>query len=362
MKNASNFLRSAILAGLGAIGALSILYAWDLPPFAGGAQVTENAYVRGQVTVISPQLAGYVTDVAVQDFEDVKQGQLLFRIDDRQYEQRLRQSEAALATARANLDNADQARRSAQARIPSAKAQVESARIALSTAEAAQHRIEALLGRGISTQSAADQARAAVAQARSALQQSVAAAEVAEQDLRTIIVNRRALEAAVENADAALHLAEIDLQNTRILAPRAGKLGEIGVRLGQFVSAGTQLAALVPDRHWVIANFKESQLGGLRVGQAVRFSVDALDHAELLGHIEEFSPATGSEFSVIKADNATGNFTKVAQRLPVRITIDPGQPLAAMLVPGMSVVVSAEPAPRPVGASASEAGWGARLN
>ncbi|MBE9605183.1 HlyD family secretion protein [Acetobacteraceae bacterium H6797] len=358
MKIATHLLRSIVIVCIGILGAGIVLWAWQLPPFDRGAETTDNAYVRGQVTTISPQLAGYVTEVAVQDFQVVKQGQLLVKIDDRIYEQRVRQAEAALATQKANLDNLEQTRRSAEARIPSAEAQVESAKTALATAEASEHRVEALLSRGISTQSAADQARSSVAQARSTLQQAETALAVAQQDLASITVNRRSLEAAVQNADAALRLAQIDLQNTRILAPRDGKLGEIGVRLGQYVAAGTQLAALVPDRVWVVANFKENQINGMYIGQPVSFTVDALNHARLTGRIEEFSPATGSEFSVIKADNATGNFTKVAQRLPVRIAIDPDQPLAHDIVPGLSVVVSVRPEVGRGDAAAAETGWG----
>jgi multidrug resistance efflux pump len=127
------------------------------------------------------------------------------------------------------------------------------------------------------------------------------------------------------------------LANTRITAPRAGRLGEISVRQGQQVAVGTQLMALVPDKIWVTANFKETQLKRIRVGQSAELSVDALDKT-LRGHVERIAPATGSEFSVIRPDNATGNFTKVAQRIPVRIAIDPDQPLSARLSPGMSVI------------------------
>ena len=148
--------------------------------------------------------------------------------------------------------------------------------------------------------------------------------------------------AAVEGAEAAVHLAEIDLSNTRITAPQDGRLGEVQARLGQYVSAGTQLMALVPNQVWVIANFKETQLAGMRTGQPVSFTVDALRHARMTGTIERFSPAAGSEFSVIRPENATGNFIKIAQRVPVRIAVDPGQPLAERLAPGMSVVVSVD--------------------
>jgi multidrug resistance efflux pump len=344
MSKLSHTLRLAIPALAGLIGAGLVLYAWRLPPFTSTVQTTEDAYVRGQVTVISPQLPGYVTEVAVRDFQAVKAGDLLARIDDRIYEQKLRQAKATLEIQQANQENLDQTQRSAEARISAGEAQVAGARTTLTSAEATAARVESLLASGISTHSAADQARSQLAQARAALHQAEATLQVARQDLQTVLNNRQSLQAGVENAQAAVRLAEIDLQNTRITAPADGRLGEIGVRLGQYVTAGTQLAALVPPLRWVIANFKETQLYGMQVGQPVGFTVDALRHARLTGRIERFSPATGSEFSVLRADNATGNFTKVAQRLPVRIAIDPDQPLAAELAPGLSVVVSIDTA------------------
>jgi multidrug resistance efflux pump len=344
MKKILQITRAGLIVLAGVAGALLVLYAWRLPPFRTSVEVTENAYVRGQVTIIAPQLAGYITEVPVQDFQQVRTGDLLARIDDRIFQQRLRQAQATLAIQQANLGNADQTQRSAQARIEAGQAQVAGTRTALETAEANAHRTESLVASGISTRSAADQTRAALAQAQAAFHQAESTLQVARQELQTVLVNRHSLEAAVENAEAAVRLAEIDLQNTRIVAPQDGRLGEIGVRLGQYVAAGSQLAALVPDRKWVIANFKEDQLYGMRIGQPVSFTVDALQNARLAGRIERFSPATRSEFSVIRPDNATGNFTKVAQRLPVRIAINEGQPLAGDLAPGMSVVVSVDKA------------------
>jgi multidrug resistance efflux pump len=341
------FIRStatlvAVIIGL--TGILLVLYAWRLPPFTSTVQTTDNAYVRGQVAIISPQLAGYVAEVAVQDFQKVKAGQLLVRIDDRIFEQKLQQANATLASQQAALANSEQKRRSDEARIASSQAQIDSAQAALTAAEANWKRIEPLLARGVTTQSQADQSRASLDQARAALSQAKAALEVSRQDLATTLVNRQSLEAAVQGAEAAVHLAQIDLQNTRILAPEDGRLGEVGARLGQYVSAGTQLLAIVPERIWVAANFKETQLAGMKTGQPVTFTVDALPDVRLTGHIQRFSPAAGSEFSVLKADNATGNFTKVAQRVPVRIAIDPGQPMTERLSPGMSVVVSVDTA------------------
>jgi multidrug resistance efflux pump len=341
------FLRSTatlVAIVIGVAGAALVLYAWRLPPFTSSVETTDNAYVRGQVTLISPQLNGYVAEVAVQDYQRVKAGQLLVRIDERIYEQKLQQAKATLAAQKAALANSEQTRRSNEAKIKSSEAQVDSAKAALKAADASWERIEPLLSRGVTTQKEADQARASLDQARAALSQAQAAVEVTRQDLAATLVNRSSLEAAVQGAEAAVRLTEIDLQNTRIVAPQDGRLGEVGARVGQYVSAGTQLLAVVPEKIWVVANFKETQLAGMKVGQPVALKVDALEHASLSGHIERFSPAAGSEFSVLKADNATGNFTKVAQRVPVRIAIDPGQDLAERLAPGMSVVVSVDTA------------------
>jgi multidrug resistance efflux pump len=341
------YLRSTatlVAVVIGLAGAALVLYAWRLPPFTSSVETTDNAYVRGQVTLISPQLNGYVAEVAVQDYQRVNAGQLLVRIDDCIYEQKLHQAKATLATQKAALANSEQTRRSDEARIKASEAQVDSTKAGLKAAEANWERIEPLLTRGVTTQKEADQARAGFDQAKAALSQAQAALEVAHQDLASTLVNRQSLEAAVQGAEATVHLAEIDLQNTRIVAPQDGRLGEVGARMGQYVSAGTQLLAVVPEKIWVVANFKETQLAGMKVGQPVTFTVDALEHANLSGHIERFSPAAGSEFSVLKADNATGNFTKVAQRVPVRIAIDVGQELAERLAPGMSVVVSVDTA------------------
>src|SRR6478735_7028467 len=182
----------ALLVAAG--GVLLVLYAWRLPPFASSVESTENAYVKGQVTIISPQLAGYVKKVAVQDFETVKAGDLIVQIDDRIYEQRVRQAQATLAGQRATLANADQSQRAAEARLRSGEAQIASAQAAVETAEANAGRILALREKGISTQSAADQASLVLDQARASLRQAEAALDVARQDRQSITVGRAGLE------------------------------------------------------------------------------------------------------------------------------------------------------------------------
>lgn len=326
-----------LLAGL--VGIALVLYAWRLPPFLSSVEMTENAYVRGYVTVMSPQLSGYVAGVPVHDYETVHAGQLLVKVDDRIYAQKLAQAQATLAAQKAALANSYQQELSAKAGIAASKAQLDGAKAAFNRARANWDRIRPLAEKGVATRSDADQARAGSEQAEAAVSQAEAGLQVSKQALATTLGARAGLEAAVTGAEAAVELARIDLENTRIVAPRDGRLGEIGARVGQYVTAGSQLLALVPNDVWVVANFKETQLDGMKAGQPVRIAVDALQRSELTGHIERFAPAAGSEFSVIRPDNATGNFTKVAQRVGVRIAVDPGQPLADMLSPGLSVVV-----------------------
>jgi multidrug resistance efflux pump len=262
------------------------------------------------------------------------------RIDDRIYQQRLAQAQAQLATQRAALANFGQNQRSARATIAQNEAAVANAAAQARRAQADLRRVEELAADGSLSARERDAARATQAQTVAQTEQSRAALEISRQSLKTVDVNRASLEAAVANAEAAVRLAEIDLANTRILAPRDGQLGQVTVRLGAFVNAGAQLTALVPDTMWVVANMKETQMADVRLGQPVSFTVDALNHAKMRGHVEQIAPATGSEFSVITPDNATGNYVKIAQRIPVRIAIDPNQELAARLRPGMSVVAS----------------------
>lgn len=337
----------------GVAGVALVLYAWRLPPFSSHVEMTDNAYVRGYVTTMSPQVSGYVVDVPVKDYQEVKQGDLLVKIDDRIFRQRLAQAEATLAGQTAASDNSRQQENAARANIASSQAAVDSAEASLKQAQLAADRQDNLIRSGVGTSSLQEEAQANLEKSRAGLSQAKAALEVARQDLQTIIVNRSSLQAAVANAQAAVELARIDLQNTEIKAPRDGELGEVGARVGQYVAAGTQLMAVVPHDVWVVANFKETQLAGMEVGQPVSISVDALHHRKLKGRVERFSPAAGSEFAVIKPDNATGNFVKIAQRVGVRVSIDPDQRAAEELSPGMSVVVRVDKSKAPVAEEAA---------
>ncbi|WP_342325380.1 HlyD family secretion protein [Kosakonia sp. BYX6] len=327
-------------AAIGIVGVLVILYAWQLPPFTRHTQFTDNAYVRGQTTFISPQVNGYITDVPVQDFTVVKKGDLIMQIDDRIYRQRVDQAKATLAMKKAALENNLQQRKSAQAVIARNEAALASAKAQNLQSQADLKRVKELTADGSLSVRERDAALATAAQNTANIAQAQATLEMSRQDLQTTIVNRASLQADVENAKAALELAQIDLQNTRIVAPRDGQLGQISVRLGAYVAAGTHLTSLVPSQRWVIANLKETQLADVLIGQPVRFTVDALNGDAFTGRVESISPATGVEFSAISPDNATGNFVKIAQRIPVRIQVEGKAEEVARLRPGMSVQVS----------------------
>lgn len=347
----SGLKTTIILAGVILVGVFVILYAWGLPPFTRTVQTTDNAYVRAQTTVIAPQVNGYVTQVLVDDFARVKAGDPLVVIDRRIYDQRVQQAHASVQEAVANLRNSEQSERASTAAVAGRKAGVNSAEAQLARAEADLNRVTDLVERGSISLRERDQLVAALRAAEAGVEQARAELAIAEEQERTVSVNRGALLAAVENARASLRLAEIDLANTTIRAPRDGQVSEIGVRLGQYVTAGTQLLYLVPFDMWVIANFKEAQIARMAPGQRAEVSVDALDGATLTGHVEQIAPAAGNEFSVIRPDNATGNFVKIAQRIAVRIGFDPDQQLVSRLRPGMSVEARVDtastPAPTP---------------
>ena len=313
-----------VVIGLAIAALLSVLAAFGLPPFGWNVELTDNAYVRGRTTVIAPQVSGYVVAVPLTDYAQVVAGQVLVRIDDSTYRARVEQARANLAAAVAALANNRQAHASSVAALSGQEA-------GLIRAQADIKRVDDLVKDGSVSVRERDQTQAALLEARSAT-------EVARENIRTVEVGREGLEAQVAAARAALNAAEIDLEHTVVRAPESGQVGEVGVRLGQYVTNGTQLMSLVPADRWVIANYKEAQTAHMAQGQPASFRVDALPGARFTGRVERLSPAAGSEFSVLKPDNATGNFVKVPQRIGVRIAIDAGQKLAERLRPGMSVV------------------------
>lgn len=335
-------LTVALMAGVAVIGILVILWAWHLGPFNTGVVSTDNAYVRGQITVLAPQVNGYVAKVPVKDFQYVKAGEPLVQIDDRIYRQKVEQAGSQLANAVAQLANAEQTQAQNRATLGARRASLVAAQAEQGRSQAELARVEELAAKGSVSLNERDKVRATARLATANVLKAQADIDIGEQQIKATQVSRGGLEAQVRTAQAQLELAKIDLANTVIRAPRDGQISEASVRLGQYVAAGSQLLFLVPETMWVVANFKEGQTWHMHVGQRATFSVDAFQGASLQGRIEQIAPATGSEFSVLRPDNASGNFTKVVQRLPVRIAIDPDQPLAQRLRPGMSVVAKVD--------------------
>jgi len=322
---------------LAAVAVLAVLRAWDLPPFRSGVQVTDNAYVRGRTTIIAPQVSGYVVAVDATDFAEVKAGQVLVRIDDRQYRAKVDQASAALEAQKAALANLDQAHASRVAALASQAAGILNAKAQLLRSQADLGRVDDLVKDGSVSVRERDQTRAALAQSQAQLEQAQASHEIARQDILTVAVNRNSIKAQIDAAAAQLRTAEIDLENTIVRAPESGRLGEVGVRLGQYVTNGTQLLALVPADRWVIANFKETQTAGMHRDMRAWITVDALGGRRVDGFVEDIAPAAGSEFSVVKPDNGTGNFVKIPQRIGVRLRLDGSAGTLESLRPGMSV-------------------------
>ena len=332
-------VRSALLMTVVALlGIVLVLRAWHVGPFQTADISTDNAYVRGQITVLAPQVNGYVTEVLVKDYEHVRAGQPLVKIDSRTYEAVLAQAQAQLANSQAQLANATQTQAQNHASLKAKQATLSATQAESERAQAELHRVEDLAQRGSVSLNERDKVRATARLASSNTDKARADIAIGQETIKATTVNRAALEAAVQMAQAQIHQAQINLDNTTVHAPSDGQVSEVSARQGQYVAAGSQLLYVVPPQLWVVANFKETQTAHVRVGQSAHFTVDGLDSAELTGKVLEIAPATGSEFTVLKADNATGNFTKVVQRLPVKIAIDADQALAQRLRAGMSVV------------------------
>jgi membrane fusion protein (multidrug efflux system) len=327
-------LIAAIAAGLVVIAA-----SWGLWPFNSGAARTDNAYVRGDVTLIAPKVAGYVSDMLVGDYQVVHAGDSLVRLESRDYAAALERAQAQVAAGEAALAG-NRSRRVAQhAAIDQALAAAE----ALAARARADHeRALALVESGAVSTAARDLATADLSNTGASVAEASAALRVAEQQIPTLAAEQAQFDAQLAAARADLEAAELNVGYTTIRAPVDGVTGERQVRVGQYVRAGTQLIALVPEqRFWVIANFKEKQLAQMAVGDPVEVRIDALPGQRLPGRVEGFAPASGSEFALVPPDNATGNFTKIARRFGVRISLDGGAADAlARLRPGMSAEVA----------------------
>ena len=333
---------AAVTAVLGLTGAGLVLYAWQLPPFSSRQPQTENAYVRGKITTISARKAGILSEVLVSDFQQVRKGEVLMRLDSAHAAQDLARAEADLASARADLNAAEQELQSARTVSSGDRARLDAARLAHSTAEADSRRQGSLRASGIVSEATMDKVDLELRKAEASLATIQADLAARDAHVSALQAGVRSAASKVASEEAKVANARLDLAEHEILAPADGTLGQISGRVGMYVAQGTALASHVGNERWIIANFTETSLPRLGLGQPVDITVDAMPGTRLSGRIAGFSPATSSEFSLIAGTNATGNFTKVVQRLPLRIEIDPSQDKADALLPGMSVIVTAQ--------------------
>lgn len=324
------------------VGIFLILWAWKIGPFDSAVESTDNSYVKGKTTVLSSQINGYIQDVLVTDFDHVKQGQVLMHIDATSYDQKVSQAASGVEQAENALSNQTQTIHQKEADIQAAQAKVEQVRASYELSVAQLKRYQLLGDSGATSKTEQDQATATAKNNLALLHQAEANLNVAKEALKTAQVAQSGLKAQVGSAKAQLDQANTTKNYSEIVAPMDGQLGEVNPRVGQYVAAGTQLMYVIPNQRWVSANFKETQIANIKIGQKAWFTVDGINHQKFYGSVEQISPATGSEFSVLKPDNATGNFTKVVQRIAVRIAIDPNQQGLEYLRPGMSVVSSVD--------------------
>ena len=323
-----------------ALGVSGGWYWWNVLRFL---QSTDDAYVQSDISLISPKVEGYIKEVRVADNQEVAEGSVLFVIDDRDFAAKVAQAEAAVATEEAMVTTYGSRLDLQRAMIEEAQAMLESAEADLSRAQRDFTRYSALMSSDFASRQRFEQAQADSRKAEAAVARSRAALAAAQNQLAVLRSQRHEEEGRRQQARATLQLARNDLENTVIRAPVSGVAGNRAGQVGQYVKAGTQLLSLVPlSRVYVTANFKETQLTHMRPGQLAAVSVDAYPDLTIDGRIESFAPASGAQFSLLPPDNATGNFTKIVQRVPVRIALPANSPLTGRLRPGLSVTVAVD--------------------
>jgi membrane fusion protein (multidrug efflux system) len=327
----------AVLAAFGFI-ALATLR-WDEWVGSAVIQTTNDAYVRAELTRLSSRVAGEVLSVAARDFQRVKAGDLLVQIDPADYQAQVAQAEASVAAAQAAFDNLANQVELQYATIAQAEAQQVSAQAQELEARQEQERQQSLTQTEAGTRQKLEQATAGYARAQADVRASRAVIAAQRHQLEVLSGTKKQRAADIEAAQAALAAARLKLGYTKIVAPFDGVVGERQVQPNDYVNIGSNLINIVPlPDVYVIANYKETQLTRVRPGQPVDVSVDSFPGEQLHGRVERIAPASGSQVALLPPDNATGNFTKVVQRIPVRIALDKGQALLERLLPGMSVV------------------------
>jgi membrane fusion protein (multidrug efflux system) len=323
---------------------------WDRWTGAARFESTDDAFVAGDVTPLSARVSGYITEMPVNDFQTIRKDDLIAVIDPSDYKAQLDLAQANLAVAEATLANLENQRAVQEALVREAQATIDGAEADVLRYQLEDQRQRNLYKTGIAgTQQLVEQADANATKAIAQRRLNIAQLDQQKAALAAIDIQEKQLRAQIHAAEAQVALAADNLRYTRILSPADGLVGQRQVRLGQFVNVGTQVIAVLPlPNIWALANFKETQMTNIRVGQPARVTVDAFPDLKLTGHVDSWSPGTGSTFALLPPDNATGNFTKVVQRVPVKIVLDSNPSLGALVRPGMSVEATIDTGGGPV--------------
>jgi membrane fusion protein (multidrug efflux system) len=336
--------RKMLMAGAAlAVLAGAVWYGWDYWTVGQYLVSTDDAYVKADNTTIAPKVSGYLRQVLVGDNEPVRAGQVLARIDERDYRVALDQANADVAAADAAIASKQAQLEVQQTIIDAAKATVDVDSATVMFAAQENKRYTDLASTGYGSLQNAQQAQSRIAAAQATVQRDTANVAAALKQVDLLKAEIAQAKAARGRAAAARDQAELNLGYTTIVAPIDGVVGNRSLRVGQYVQAGTQLMSVVPlASAYVVANYKETQLTDVREGQAVTIAVDTFPGQVVHGHVDSIAPASGQEFALLPPDNATGNFTKVVQRIPVKIALDAGNDTGIELRPGMSVIPTIE--------------------
>src|SRR5262245_26526790 len=315
------------------VAAAGYLY-WD---YAKRFESTDDAFIAARQFAIAPKVSGYLTAVPVTDNQHVAAGDAIARIDERDFRVALEQAQAQVSSAEAGIQNIDAQIKVQRAQITSNQAQVDQAQAALVFARQQAARFQDLAEKGAGTVMNAQQFTSQLHQQEAALQSAKANLALAQRQIESLKAQRESAVASLGLAKAQRDQAQLNLSYTTVTAAQPGRVVQLSAAVGQFAQAGTNLTMFVPDKTWVDANFKETQLDSMRPGQPVSLTIDAYPERSIRGHVASVQPGSGTAFSLLPAENATGNFVKIVQRVPVKIIMD-DPPSDVALGPGMSVV------------------------
>ncbi len=304
---------------------------------------TENAYVQGEITRVSSQLGARINEVLVQDNQHVEKGQLLVRLEPDDFRLAIDRAQATLATREAERLQAQSRLTQQSSLIAASDAQVQANQATLGRTQLDLARLQKLRTPGFVSEAQVTTMTADSNVARSQVTKAQADAQSQRQQVNALNAEIKRLDAQIATARADLAQAQINVQRTEIHSPLSGLVGQRAARSGQFVQAGAYLLSIVPDQDiWVQANFKETQIEHMEIGQVAQLTFDSFPGTPIDGRVDSLFAASGAQFSLLPPDNATGNFTKVVQRIPVKLTFAPDNPLHGKIRPGMSVTVSVD--------------------